>query len=65
MTKVVALTKPGSSYPGYVNVTKSDDGGVVVTLRSDPDPDGREGKTATLVLDAHQWRDLRSGLAVL
>lgn len=65
MAKVVALTKPGSNYPGFVNVTKSDDGGVVVTLRGDADSDGREGKTVTLVLDAHQWLDLRSGLALL
>lgn len=37
MTNLVhAYTKPGASYPGYVNVKRADDGSVVLTARGDP-----------------------------
>lgn len=37
MTKLlVAYTKPGSDYPGYVNLTEQDDGSVILTVRGDP-----------------------------
>lgn len=34
---VTAYTKPGVSYPGYVNITRQDDGSVRLIVRADPE----------------------------
>lgn len=42
MSKLVAAyTNLEPSYPGYVNISREDDGGVVITVRGDPT--SREG----------------------
>ena len=33
---ITAYTKPGANYPGYVNVSRDDDGSIIITTRGDP-----------------------------
>lgn len=65
---VVAYTKLDQSYPGFINFTPNDDGGVTIHLRGDPQlvagVGTLEGPSASLVLSADEWRSLREQLAL-
>lgn len=41
MSHSVAYTAPGTSYPGFVNLTRNEDGTYTLTVRGDPE--AREG----------------------
>lgn len=49
-----AYTKPGTTYPGYINVTREGDE-VTVTIRGDA-RDGQPGPLASLALSWAEWR---------
>jgi len=49
-----AYTKPGSAYPGYINVTREGDD-VTVTLRGDARDNGDVGPLSTLKLTWQEW----------
>lgn len=38
VTDCAAYTKPGSQYPGYVNIARDSDGNFIFTARADPKP---------------------------
>lgn len=67
MSNVIAYTKMNSPYPGYINFTPNEDGGVTVHLRSDPNMVGgvgaMEGSSASLVLSASEWAALKAEIS--
>ena len=68
MTDLIhAYTKPGITYPGFVNASIDDDGTVVLMVRSDPKEVGGIhvcGMTATLRLTKEEWNAVKAGLAL-
>lgn len=55
---IVAHTKLDPAYPGYINITRQDDGRVVVIVRGDPISPANHpepGEYAQLSLSAKEW----------
>lgn len=50
---IYAYTKTGSTYPGYVNAKRNEDGSVVLTVRGDMKDGG--GQTAVLSMSEYEW----------
>ena len=68
MSKLIAAhTTLAPVYPGYVNVSRDDDGAVIVTVRGDPavmnDASHICGQTVTVRLSADDWKALSHELA--
>lgn len=59
-----AYTKPGTTYPGYVNIQRDEAGAFIVTARGDP-VDGKCGETVRIAIDEDDFYQLMANTSRL